>query len=299
MGEKIFLNERLAVDNSHTQTGAIWFLAPIYSSIKGGEVMDLFLKERVIFVTGGSRGIGKSIVEDLLKEGVCIGTCARNMSELEQLRDSLSESMRSRLNIQQCDVRNPDDVRTAVNLTIEQFGHLDGIVTNAGFGTSGRVLETTINDWMSQYEIKIISILNVVHAAIPALRQSNAGRVVIMNGVTANVPDSEMAAVSASRAAVKQVVNMLAEDLAVDNICVNVVNIGVIDTNRQIERFKKSGSVLTYSDWAKQEAERRGIILGRFGRADEVSPIVMLLLSPLSSYITASSIDVAGGLNAR
>ena len=261
--------------------------------------MDLRLGERVIFVTGGSRGIGKSIVESLLKEGSCVGTCARNLLDLEKLQDSLPESMRSRLSIHACDVRNPDAVRTAVDRTIEQFGRLDGIVTNAGFGTSGRVLETPVNDWMSQYELKLMSVLNVVHAALPALRQSDAGRVVIMNGVTANVPDRKMAAVSASRAAVSQVAKMLAAELADDGICVNVINIGVIETNRQIDRFERSGSVLPYSDWAKQEAQRRGILLGRFGQADEVSPIVMLLLSPLSSYITGSSIEVAGGLHNR
>lgn len=258
--------------------------------------MDLRLESRVIFVTGGSRGIGKSIVEDLLTEGACVATCARNRPELENLRNSLSESMRSRLFIQECDVRNQEAVCTAVNLTIEQFGRLDGIVTNAGFGTSGRVLETTVNDWMSQYELKLMSVLNVVHAALPALRQSDAGRVVIMNGITADKPDREMAAVSASRAAVSQVAKMLTADLAFDGICVNVINIGAIETNRQINRFERSASVLPYSDWAKQEAERRGILFGRFGRADEVSPIVLLLLSPLSSYITGSSIDVAGGV---
>lgn len=261
--------------------------------------MDLRLEGRVIFVTGGGRGIGRSIVEDLLKEGARVATCARNMPELELLRDSLPESLRSRLLIESCDVRNPETVRTAVDRTILLFGHLDGVVTNAGFGISGRVLDTPVQEWMSQYEMKLLSVLTVVQAAVPYLRQSDAGRIVIMNGVTANVPDREMAAVSASRAAVSQVAHMLAEDLATDGICVNAVNIGVIETSRQIDRYKTSGSVLAYADWAKKEAERRGIALGRFGRVEEVSPMVMLLLSPLSSYITGSSVDVAGGLKAK
>ena len=257
--------------------------------------MDLRLEERVVFVTGGSRGIGRRIVEDLLKEGARVGTCARSMPDLEQLRDSLSESVRSRLMIQECDVRSSEAVRRVVDNTIQQFGRLDGVVTNAGIGISGRVMDTPPDVWVSQYEMKILSVINTVQASAAYLRQSDAGRVVIMNGVTANVPDPEMAAVSASRAAVSQVAHMLAVDLAADGICVNAVNIGAIETNRQIERYKISGSSLDYSDWAKKEAERRGITLGRFGRVEEVSPVVMLLLSPLSSYITGSSIDVAGG----
>lgn len=257
--------------------------------------MNLRLGKCVILVTGGSRGIGRTIVEDLLKEGACVSTCARNMPELELLRDSLSESVRSRLIIQECDVRSPEAVRRVVDHTIQQFGRLDGVVTNAGSGISGRVLETPLDGWVSQYEIKLLSVINTIQAAVPYLRQAEAGRVVIMNGVTAYVPDREMAAVSASRAAVSQVAHMLAEDLAADGICVNAVNIGVIETSRQIDRYKISGSSLNYAAWAKKEAERRGIALGRFGRVEEVSPIVLLLLSPLSSYITGSSIDVAGG----
>jgi len=261
--------------------------------------LDLKLEGRVVYVTGGSRGIGKAIVTTLLSEGAYVGTCARNRAELEQLRDSLPESVRSRLAIQECDVRNPEAVREAVANATEQFGRLDGIVANAGFGTTGRVLETPISEWMTQYEMKLLGVLNLVQAAAPALRQSDAGRVVIMNGVTARVPDSEMAAVSAARTAVSHTAYLLATEFASDGICVNVVNIGAIETNRQRARFERSGSSMTYSAWAKQEAERRGIILGRFGRTDEVAPLVMLLLSPLSSYITGSSIDIAGGLNAR
>lgn len=257
--------------------------------------MDLRLEERVIFVTGGSRGIGRKIVEDLLKEGAIVSTCARSMSDLEQLWNSLPESVQSRLMIQECDVRSPEAVHRVVEHTIQQFGRLDGIVTNAGFGISGRVLDTPSDAWVSQYEMKILSVINTVQAAVPYLRQSDAGRVVIMNGVTANVPDPEMAAVSAARAAVSQVAHMLAEDLAADGICVNAVNIGVIETSRQTDRYKISGSSLNYAAWANKEAERRGIAFGRFGRTEEVSPMVLLLLSPLSSYITGSSIDIAGG----
>lgn len=133
--------------------------------------MDLRLEKCVIFVTGGNRGIGRTIVEDLLKEGARVSTCARNMPELELLRDSLSESVQSRLMIQECDVRSPEAVRRVVDHTIQQFGRLDGVVTNAGSGISGRVLDTPLDGWVSQYEIKLLSVINTIQAAVPYLRQ--------------------------------------------------------------------------------------------------------------------------------
>ncbi len=177
------------------------------------------------------------------------------------------------------------------------FGRLDGVVANAGQGVSGRVLDTTVQDFLSQYEIKISGILHVIHAALPQLRESDSSRIVIINSVTSGTPDPSMAAVSAARAAVPQVAKMLAQDLAADQICVNLINLGAIETDRQYYRYQSSGLSLSYDEWVELETKRRGILLGRFGKPEEVAPQVLLLLSPLSSYITGSSIDIAGGMS--
>lgn len=203
--------------------------------------MDLQLKNKVFLVTGGSKGIGRAVVLELLKEGA-------------------------------------------------------NVVAGAGGGSTGTVLETPAEDWRSQYEIKVGGVLNTVKPAVKELLKAEAPRIVIINGITANIPDSHMAAVSASRAAVKQVAYMLAQALAPE-ICVNTINLGAIDTERQLDRYKKSQSLLSFEAWKEEEAKRRGIPFGRLGRAEEVTPVVLLLLSPLSSYITGSSVDIDGGLN--
>ncbi len=177
------------------------------------------------------------------------------------------------------------------------FGRLDGVVANAGQGVSGRVLDTSVQDFLSQYEIKLSGILHVIHAALPDLRTSDHGRIVIINSVTSGTPDPSMAAVSSARAAVQQVAKMLAQDLAVDHICVNLINLGAIETDRQFYRYQSSGLSMPYDEWIELETKRRGILLGRFGKPEEIAPQVLLLLSPLASYITGSSIDIAGGIS--
>jgi len=261
--------------------------------------MDILVDEHAFFITGGSRGIGKELVVKLLKEGAFVGTCSRCAPDLYNLNNSLPKSLRDRLFTADCDVCDADALQSVINTTALEFGRLDGVVANAGSGITGRVLDMSRADLLSQIEIKIFSVLNLVHASLPYLRQSDSGKIVIMNGVSAKVPDCEMAAVSASRAALSQIAKMLAADLAEEEICVNTVNIGVIDTARQVSRFEKSGTDLAYDEWLRSEAQRRGIPFGRVGKIDEVAPAILFLLSPLSSYLTSASIDVAGGLNGK
>lgn len=263
-----------------------------------GSIMDLYLKHKTIIVTGGSKGIGKAAVLALLKEGAFVTACARNEKNLEGLFGEIPENLHSCLLTLPGDVLSEEDMRQAVKKTTEHFGKLDGIVANAGSGSSGTVLETDMKEWKEQFHMKMGSVLNLVKPAVPELLKSEHPRIVIMNGVTANVPEPDMAAVSAARASVSQAARMLALALA-PGICVNTVNIGAIDTGRQHAKYQRSDSGLTYPEWKRQEAQRRGIPMERIGTVEEVVPMILLLLSPLSSYITASAIDISGGLNTR
>ena len=258
--------------------------------------MDLQLKNKVFLVTGGSKGIGRAVVLELLKESANVVACARNETNLQELSDSVPDKYRSSLRTLPADVLCEEQMKQVTEKTVAHFGRLDGVVAGAGGGSTGTVLETPAEDWRSQYEIKVGGVLNTVKPAVKELLKAEAPRIVIINGITANIPDSHMAAVSASRAAVKQVAYMLAQALAPD-ICVNTINLGAIDTERQLTRYKKSQSLLSFEAWKEEEAKRRGIPFGRLGRAEEVTPVVLLLLSPLSSYITGSSVDIDGGLN--
>jgi NAD(P)-dependent dehydrogenase (short-subunit alcohol dehydrogenase family) len=255
--------------------------------------VDLGLAGRAYVVTGGSRGIGRAVVATLLAEGAHVATCARDATAL---RDTWADT--DRLLIRAGDVRGHEAMRVFVAEAAAEFGRLDGVVTNAGTGATGGVLDTSPKVWRDQYDIKLAGVLNVVEPSVEHLAVSDSGAVVLVNGVTAHTPEPDMAAVSAARAAVGAVATMLATTLGLRGIRVNTVNLGAIRTDRQLDRYEASGSDLDYDEWCAREALRRGIPAGRFGLPEEVAPVVAMLLSPLSSYVLGATVDVAGGLGA-
>ncbi|WP_037574560.1 SDR family oxidoreductase [Phaeacidiphilus oryzae] len=261
--------------------------------------MDLQLAGRAFFVTGGSRGIGRGIVELLLTEGALVATCARDAARLERVRSSLPRDQRGRLLVQSADVRDAVAVSHAVDLAEQRFGRLDGVVANAGAGAFGSALDTPESTWNDQFEVKVGSVLNLVRPALKFLTQSDAARILVINGITAHAPEADMAAVSATRAAVASLTRSLALELAPSGVLVNAISLGAIVTDRQRDRYSAAETSQTYAEWCDAEALRRGVPLGRLGDAHEVAPAAALLLSPLASYVTGSSLDISGGAGGR
>ncbi len=260
--------------------------------------MDLGLDGKVVCVTGGSKGIGRASVLALLREGARVGVCARDEADLRSLVEEAGASA-DRLMTKTADVMDEEQTRAFIEAVASRFDGLDGLVINAGYGTSGQAMSTPSQDFVDQFAVKTVSALQTVRAAVPYLKRSAAGRVVIMNGVTAHEADDDQAAVGCARAALANLTVLLALELAGDGICVNRIDLGPILTKRQESRYQPGEDGLSVEQWAVREATRRHVPLGRMGRVEEVVPWVLMLVSPVAAYVTGADIDVAGGLGAR
>lgn len=256
--------------------------------------MDLGLAGRSYLVTGGSKGLGEAVVRLLLDEGASVTTCARNGEELVALRADLDE-VGGRLHTVEADVRDAAAMISVVDEAVATFGQLDGLVVNAGTGATGDVLGTEDDIWDEQLGLKVHSVLNTVRPAVQHLAET-AGRIVVINSVTARAPDPTLAAVSAARAAVANLCQSLAGALAPQRIGVVAVNLGALITDRQRQRYQEGHFDVPFEVWCQWEAERRGILLGRLGETEEVAPSVVFLVSPRAAYATATALDVAGGM---
>ncbi len=259
--------------------------------------MDLHLDGRVIVVTGGSSGVGLALVEDLLSAGARVATCARDLDRLQSAVATLSGAG-DRLFAEACDVTVPDEVERFVGRAADRLGAIDGLVNNAGQSRMQRFDETTAADWAAEFDLKFGGVLNPLAAARPHLAASDAAAMVNVNAVLARQPEPRLAATSAARAGLLNLTKTLSVDLAPDGIRVNSVLLGLIDTGQWRRRYEQrpEEDERSWEAWSADLAADRGIVLGRLGVAREVSFVVTMLLSPRASYVTGTSIDVAGGV---
>ncbi|RZK83426.1 MAG: SDR family oxidoreductase [Rhodococcus sp. (in: high G+C Gram-positive bacteria)] len=171
-----------------------------------------------------------------------------------------------------------------------------GLVNNAGKSRMVPRGEATLDDWRDELDLKFSSVLNTVEAALPLLRKSDAASIVNISAVLARQPEPRLVTTSAARAGLLNLSKSLSLELAADGIRVNSVSLGLVDTGQWRRRYEESGTDATFAEWEAEIAQDRGIGLGRFGRADEVATMIVTLLSPRSSYVTGTSLDVCGGV---
>jgi 3-oxoacyl-[acyl-carrier protein] reductase len=256
--------------------------------------MELGLAGRRAVVTGGSKGIGLAVAEELVGEGAAVAICARNAEEVEAAAARLRGSGAT-VHAQVADVTDPAQVEAFLAAAAEALGGIDVLVNNAGAAHPGTFATLTDEDWQGDLDVKLFSQIRCTRAALPWLRQSSAPRVVNINAVYAKYPDHKFFATTVNRAACLNLSKALAIELGPEGILVNSVNIGFVVTPQWENIRRKRAPELPAEEFFRQWAAEE-VPLQRFGDVEEVSGMVAFLAGDRASYITGASIDVAGGM---
>ncbi|MBI2000884.1 MAG: SDR family oxidoreductase [candidate division NC10 bacterium] len=260
--------------------------------------MDLGLKDRVVMISGASRGIGRAVAAAFIAEGGRLAVCSRNGEELRAAlqADGLPAD---RVLPVQADVGRPADTEAFVRAALDRFGAIHVLVNNAGAGLPAAFEELADDRWATVLEQNLWSTIRLTRAVLPAMRAGGGGRVINVSALSGLRPRLGQVGSNVAKAGVVSLTQSLAAELAPHNIQVNAVCPGMVLTSRWIARVERLAREQGISE---EEAQNRlaghGVPLARFGRPDEVAGIILFLASRHAGYITGAAIPVDGGLGA-
>lgn len=258
--------------------------------------MDLGIKGRAAIVTGASRGIGKETARQFLEEGVRVMICGRNAETLERARAELAQATGGEVHALVADTMREADIARLVSTAQERFGTIDILVNNAGQMYSGRFAAMTDTGLKEQFETKIFGFLRAIRLVSPAMRAQRWGRIVNLIGGAGKEPDPYMFGSGITNSGLLNITKSLSTEFGEDNVLVNAVCPGWVDTNLWRRNAQGLAAELgaTSEDEARRLAARKNA-LNRFGKPEELANAIVFLCSERASYITGTSLNLDGG----
>jgi len=243
------------------------------------------LTDKTALVTGGSRGIGKAIVETLAREGAKVAfVYASNTEAAHALRDSLNGEGCT-VEAIQSDVKLRAEADRVVDHVMATWGKLDILVNNAGIIRDGLLATMSDADWADVIQTNLTSVFNYCHAAVRPMMAARSGRIINMSSVAAEFGNSGQTNYAASKGGIVGFTRCLATEIGRRNITVNAVAPGFIETD------------MTQAVRNAAEAEiKKRVPLRRLGQPEDIARAVLFLAGPDSAYITGHVLVVDGGL---
>jgi 2-deoxy-D-gluconate 3-dehydrogenase len=244
------------------------------------------LKGRVAVVTGGNGGIGLGMAKGLAVAGARVAIAARNQDKsqaaVEELRHLGGEAVAIPI-----DVADEASVDGAVRAVVDRLGRLDVLVNNAGINIRKQPQEYTLAEWRSVLDTNLTSAFLCSRAVYPLMKAAGGGKIINIGSMMSIFGASFAAAYSASKGGIVQLTKALAAAWARDNIQVNAVLPGWIDTElTQNARRQVTGL---------HESVLRRTPTGRWGVMDDMSGVAVFLASSASDFVTGTAIPVDGG----
>lgn len=240
--------------------------------------------DKVAVITGGASGIGAATARLLAAGGTRVAIADLPGSAGPALAEELGGLFVA------CDVAERAQVEALVAAAIDRFGGLDLLVNNAGIGSFGEAPDLDPESWRRVLAVDLDAVFYGARAAIPAMRARGGGTIVNVASISGMAGDYGFAAYSAAKGAVINYTRTLAIDHAKDNIRVNSVCPGLVDT-------PLTGAFKTIPGLA--DLWQAGIPMGRAARPEEIAQVIVFLLSDAASYMTGSNVVVDGGATAH
>ena len=240
-------------------------------------------KEKVAVVTGGASGIGLATTKKLLSEGANVVILDLKMGE--EIINSLGENVL----YLKCDVSNEENVKNCIEEIIKKFNHIDYLVANAGIGGSAsKPHEVSMDEWNKVISVNQTGIFLLNKYVINEMLKNGKGAIVNTSSMYGLVGSTTSFAYSASKGAINQMTRSLALTYARENIRVNAIAPGYVDT-----------PILSMVPDNVKKAMGNELPIGRLGKDTEIANLICYLLSDDASFITGAIIPIDGGFTAK
>jgi 3-oxoacyl-[acyl-carrier protein] reductase len=259
--------------------------------------VDLGLKSKVAIVLAASKGLGRASASALAAEGAQVVIGARDGQLLEETAHQLQQETGSRVLAVPTDVTRPADLEAIVAAARREFNGVDILVNNAGGPPPGRFDAFDDTQWLSAFELNLLSAVRLIRLVLPSMRARGGGRIINIVSTSVKQPIDGLLLSNAIRPGVVGLAKTLSVELGPDNITVNNVCPGRILTDRirQTGNFQAQIQQGMSEDEALRESVQ-DIPLKRIGQPEELGALVAFLASQQASYITGTTIQVDGGL---
>jgi NAD(P)-dependent dehydrogenase (short-subunit alcohol dehydrogenase family) len=248
------------------------------------------LENQSILVTGGSTGIGAATANLLARAGARVVITGRTEATLKQ-----SAAQHAGISYVVADIARPADVARSISETLARNGRLDALINNAAVAEIVPLANADGDHVRRMFDTNIVGLIETTRLALPHLEKSR-GTIVNVASTVADHPFANMSVYSATKAALLCLTRAWATELAPKGIRVNAVSPGPIETPAyQPEKMRVSAADIE----ALGNTVIQMVPLARFGKADEVAPVIAFLASTAASYVTGAQYAVGGGMEAR
>jgi NAD(P)-dependent dehydrogenase (short-subunit alcohol dehydrogenase family) len=258
--------------------------------------MDLGLTDRVVLITGGSRGIGLACVRAFASEGARVAIAARRQEHLDGARDALAGEGHH-VAIFRADLTNAAEARTAVAGVERQLGPIDVLVNSAGAAQRYLVEELDADAWQQGMNSKYFPYVNAMDAVRPGMIGRGRGSIVNIIGYGGKYGYTQHLSGGAANAALMLVTVGMATALGPHGVRVNAINPALTFTERLQQAITLEARSKGVAEAALLETNQAQIPLKRFARPDEVAAVAVFLASERASYVTGAVVPMHGGAN--
>ena len=243
-------------------------------------------------VTGGSRGIGRAICEELARGGANVVLCYAGRAEAAQETVAACEALGAKALAVQCNVADEAQVKALMDAAVKEFGRIDILVNNAGWCPVQPITELTIEDYDRAFSLDVRAVVELTLHALPLIRQSK-GSILNLSSVGATHRAPNLSMYVGAKAAIENFTRVWAMELAGDGVRVNAIAPGAIRTN-----IWNVTDLSPEAAKAHEDSIAAGIPFGRFGTPEEVANVAAFLASEEASYISGAICAVDGAQGA-